>query len=222
VIHALLLAIVVSGRDLYDVHCSSCHGINLTGSVNAPPLINVDAQDVDFMLRTGRMPSAAPYIQDFDHRSIFTNAEIHKIETYVMSQSTGQKQLPSVHLSGDVQTLDRGREVWEENCEQCHAATGHGNGIGYRDVAPDLESVDPQIVADAVRMGPDIMPRFGPHIISPRDLDALASYVRYLQTAQYNPGGLQLANWGPIAEGFIAWGFGIGGLMLLIRRIGEP
>jgi ubiquinol-cytochrome c reductase cytochrome c subunit len=65
------------------------------------------------------------------------------------------------------------------------------------------------------------MPRFGPQVIDQRHLDDLASYVWYLQHAQYNPGGLQLANWGPVSEGFIAWTVGIGLLVLLVRRIGS-
>jgi ubiquinol-cytochrome c reductase cytochrome c subunit len=79
----------------------------------------------------------------------------------------------------------------------------------------------PQDLADAVRYGPDVMPRFGPNVIDQRHLDDLASYVWYLQHAKYNPGGLQLANWGPVSEGFMAWTFGIGLLVLLARRIGS-
>ena len=52
-----------------------------------------------------------------------------------------------------------------------------------------------------------------------RDVDDLAWYVNYLQTQPNNPGGLALANIGPVAEGFVAWVFGIGLLVLLVRQI---
>jgi ubiquinol-cytochrome c reductase cytochrome c subunit len=138
-----------------------------------------------------------------------------------MSKSDGEKVLPTVTLRGDMESIKTGREVYEADCEQCHAATGHGDSVGYADVAPSLMDSTPQDLADAVRYGPDVMPRFGPHVIDQQHLDDLASYVWYLQHAKYNPGGLQLANWGPVSEGLMAWTFGIGLLVLLVRRIGS-
>jgi ubiquinol-cytochrome c reductase cytochrome c subunit len=133
-----------------------------------------------------------------------------------MTRSSGDKQLPVV-LPGEIA---RGRRVFEENCQQCHGATGHGGSVGYRNVAPELMSAAPQVVADAVRMGPDVMPRFGPKTIDDASLGDVIAYIQYLQRFQYNPGGLQLANLGPVAEGFIAWTVGIGLLVLFVRRIG--
>jgi ubiquinol-cytochrome c reductase cytochrome c subunit len=111
--------------------------------------------------------------------------------------------------------------VYAENCQQCHGATGHGDAVGYQDVAPELMDSTPLQVAEAVRMGPDVMPKFGPNVIDDRSLNDLIAYVVYLQHGQYNPGGLQLANWGPVPEGFVGWTFGIGLLVLLARRIGS-
>jgi ubiquinol-cytochrome c reductase cytochrome c subunit len=78
----------------------------------------------------------------------------------------------------------------------------------------------PRQVIEAVRMGPDVMPKFGPSIISDSDLNDLVAYVEFLKHGEYNPGGLQLANWGPVPEGFVAWTVGIGLLLLFVRRIG--
>lgn len=64
------------------------------------------------------------------------------------------------------------------------------------------------------------MPVFGPRVIDDKSLDDAIAYVGYLRTAQYNPGGLQLANLGPAAEGFAAWVLGMSFLVLLARRIG--
>jgi ubiquinol-cytochrome c reductase cytochrome c subunit len=209
------------GAHLFDTRCTSCHGMSLQGTAQGPPLIGIDIQDVDFELRTGRMPAAVPFEQEMHKLPYFPPQQVRDIVSYVMSKSEGNKVLPTVRLRSDVESVRTGREVYEENCEQCHAATGHGNAVDYADVAPSLMDSTPQDLADAVRYGPDVMPKFGPNVIDQVHLDDLASYVWYLQHAQYNPGGLQLANWGPVSEGFMAWTFGIGLLVLLVRRIGS-
>lgn len=211
---------VQQGERLFNTHCSSCHGLSLQGTAQGPPLVGIDIQDIDFELRTGRMPTAVPFEQETHKAPYFPQSKIDDIIGYVMSKSDGNKQLPAVTIHSDMQSIAAGRQVYEENCEQCHAATGHGNAVDYADVAPSLMDSSPQDLADAVRYGPDVMPRFGPNVIDQAHLDDLASYVRYLQNGQYNPGGLQLANWGPVSEGFVAWVFGIGLLVLLARRIG--
>ena len=212
---------VREGERLFNTHCTSCHGAVLQGTVQGPPLIGVDVQNVDFELRTGRMPAAVPFEQEMHKLPFFPPQQVNDIVTYVMSKSNGNKVLPSVTLHTDDRSLETGREVFEANCQQCHSATGHGASIGYANVAPGLMDATPQDLADAVRYGPDVMPKFGPNVIDQARLDDLASYVSYLQHAKYNPGGLQLANWGPVSEGFITWTFGIGLLVLLARRIGS-
>lgn len=213
------------GQQLFNVHCSSCHGAYLQGTSQAPPLVGVDAHNVDFMLRTGRMPAEVPFEQEMHHVPRFNEGQIEAIVDYVVSKSAGKKTLPVVHVPSLADTppemLRKGRQVYEENCEQCHAATGHGDAVGYADVAPELMNATPLEIAEAVRMGPDVMPVFGKKIVPDENLDALISYVQYLQRGKYNPGGLQLANWGPVSEGFMAWTFGLGLLVLLIRRIGS-
>lgn len=211
-----LASVVRDGAQLYSVHCSSCHGAHMEGSAQAPPLVNVNAGDVDFELSTGRMPAEAPNTQQFHHAPSFPPNKIAAIVAYVMTRSSGDKRLPQV-VPGNIAS---GRRVFEENCQQCHAATGHGDNVGYRNVAPSLMDTAPQQIAEAVRMGPDVMPRFGPKVIDDAALGDVIAYVQYLQHFQYNPGGLQLANLGPVAEGFIAWTAGIGLLVLFVRRIG--
>lgn len=209
------------GKRLFDTHCTSCHGANLQGTAQGPPLIGIDVQDADFELRTGRMPAAVPFQEEMHKLPFFPPQQVRDIVSYVMSKSIGNKVLPTVTIGYDDETLRSGREVYEENCEQCHAATGRGNSVGYANVAPSLMDATPQDLADAVRYGPDVMPKFGPNVIDQKHLDDLASYVWYLQHAKYNPGGLQLANWGPVSEGFVAWTFGMGLLVLLVRLIGS-
>lgn len=207
-----------SGRALYDTHCSSCHGAHLQGSADGPPLFAKSAADVDFMLRTGRMPASVSWQQPLQRAPQFDDARIRALVTYVTTAGRGVAMLPVVSVGN----ATRGRALYAENCQACHGVTAHGASVGGSEVAPSLMWVAPQQIAEAVRVGPGVMPSFGSDVVKRRDLDDVVTYVALLQRQSYanNPGGLQLANVGPVAEGFVAWVFGIGLLVLLCRCIG--
>ena len=117
--------------------------------------------------------------------------------------------------------LVRGRAIYAANCQACHGAMGQGGSVGYGYIAPPLYAASVTQVAEAIRTGPGPMPRFGPSVLSQSDLDAVVHYVNVLQTQQADPGGFNLANLGPVAEGFVAWVFGLGALVGVIRLIGS-
>jgi len=48
-----------AGRELYGLRCASCHGVDLAGSQDAPPLLQVGAANVDWWVSTGRMPASS-------------------------------------------------------------------------------------------------------------------------------------------------------------------
>ncbi|MBC5810413.1 MAG: c-type cytochrome [Candidatus Eremiobacteraeota bacterium] len=112
-----------TGKTLYAIHCSSCHGATLYGSVNAPSLRNVSRAALDFWLGTGRMPAHLPYAQDIHQRPIFSPAQIASLTEFVMSQSRGSTIMPHVDNTGD---LVRGRTLFIMNCAACHGVTGSG------------------------------------------------------------------------------------------------
>jgi ubiquinol-cytochrome c reductase cytochrome c subunit len=129
--------------------------------------------------------------------------------------------LPRVR-PGNVQ---HGATLFIANCAPCHGTVGQGDSVGENNVAPSLCNATVFQVAEAIRAGPSIMPRFGPDVLSDRDVDDVARYVNYMQTApggrtSTDPGGFTLEHVGPVAEGFIAWFFGIGFLVLSLRWIG--
>ncbi|HEY1656675.1 MAG TPA: c-type cytochrome [Candidatus Tumulicola sp.] len=206
------------GRALYQTHCSSCHGLALQGSPDGPPLAGKSAADVDFMLRTGRMPAAIVRGEQLAHPAAFDDAQIRAIVAYVASAGQGDREIPRLE-AGDVV---RGRQVFAENCQACHGVTAHGASVGYAQVAPSLMEASPEEIAEAVRVGPGEMPAFGKRDVPSARLDDVVAYVGLLQQRSYadNPGGLQLANVGPVAEGFVGWVFGLGLLVLVCRWIG--
>lgn len=211
------------GALLYQTRCSSCHGEKGQGSDVGPPLIGKSAADIHLMLDTGRMPAAVPYVNEIHKAPQLTEAQITTVVRYVQSFSKGaDSALPEI-LPGNI---DRGRALFAENCAHCHGAAGDGASVGFNNVAPSLMRSTVFQVAEAIRAGPEVMPRFGPDVLTDRDVSDIARYVNYLQTQYDAPngedsGGLSLGHVGAVAEGFIAWLFGIGALTLFVRKIGS-
>lgn len=229
-IAALLAAAVVAasakdlGAQLYATQCAYCHGARLQGrgrtpggAPGVPPLIGVGAADVDFALTTGRMPLEVPGTEPMPGPPSFPRAEIDALVGYVVAQGGAGPPIPRVEPNGD---LTRGRVLFEDNCQQCHGATGEGSVAGFGWLAPPLRETAPVAVAEAIRVGPGIMPRFDEQRLPQRDLDAL---VRYVETLHHpdDRGGWAIGGAGPVGEGLIAWLLGLGGILVLTRRIGE-
>ena len=69
---------------------------------------------------------------------------------------------------------------------------------------PPLSDATPTQIAEAVRIGPYVMPRFSARAIPARDLDSLIAYVEYAKHPD-DRGGLALGHLGPVPEGMVAW-----------------
>jgi ubiquinol-cytochrome c reductase cytochrome c subunit len=175
------------------------------------------------MLDTGRMPAPAAGINEIPRDPVFTQAEIAQIVAYVLtfSPQPASSSLP-LAIAGNAAN---GARLFAENCAQCHGATGNGASVGSDNVAPDLSTASVFQIAEAIRAGPGVMPKFGPGVLGDRDVDDIASYVDFVERHAGerngpNAGGLPLAHTGPVAEGLIAWLFGLAALTFFIRSIG--
>ncbi len=205
------------GRALYEANCSTCHGLGADGTENGPSLQGVGPASVDFMLRTGRMPLANPADQSVRGEPKFTPVEIDALIAYVASIAPGGEPIPTVDTSaGD---LALGAEVFLNNCAGCHGAGASGDSIGGGQIAPSLDPADPTEIGEAVRIGPGLMPRFGPETIDQHELDSMAAYLVWLRD-HGDEGGLQLGRVGAVAEGLIAVVVGLGILILVLRLTG--
>jgi ubiquinol-cytochrome c reductase cytochrome c subunit len=205
---------VTEGRQLFLVHCSSCHGLDAAGTASGPSLISAGAAAADFQLRTGRMPLADPKELPVRHAPAFPEAQIRALVAYVGSLDNGSP-IPTL-LPG---RLPQGNELYSLNCAQCHNAAGAGGALGYGDIVPPLHHASRLDVAEAARTGPGPMPVFGPDTLSDQQISDIASYVQYLHHPN-DRGGLALGHLGPIPEGFVAWVVGLGLLLLAARLIG--
>jgi ubiquinol-cytochrome c reductase cytochrome c subunit len=198
---------------LYLQNCASCHGPQGQGTDAGPSLVNAGAAAADFYLRTGRMPLGAPGQQPIRQAPKFDETQIQALVAYVASFGAGP-EVPQVTTGGDVH---RGFELYNANCAACHAATGAGNAVGGGFFAVGLGRATDQQIAEAMLVGPGVMPRFA---MSDPDRDALIAYVDYLRTAP-TPGGAPIGGIGPVAEGFVAVVIGLSALVLVAIFVGR-
>jgi quinol---cytochrome-c reductase cytochrome c subunit len=229
-----LLALALPGaaagdaRSLYLVDCASCHGVTLQGvdpkadvkgtrgvEGAGPSLRGVGALAVDFELRTGYMPLHDPYAQPMPSSPTYTDAQIRALARYIGSY--GGPSIPKPHPERG--NLADGLRLFTENCSGCHQVLGTGGVVSNR-VAPALDRDSAVQIAEAVRLGPYVMPRFDERRLSARQLD---SVVRYVLSARHpkDAGGWALGHVGPVPEGMVAWLLAGAALLLVTRLIGE-
>jgi ubiquinol-cytochrome c reductase cytochrome c subunit len=207
---------VRAGHDLFQVACSSCHGLAGEGTSRGPRLIGVGAASADFYLSTGRMPLDVTNAQAERKPPAYTPREIRQLVAYVASLGPGPP-VPTVDVAqGD---LALGNELFANNCAPCHSSAGAGGALGASAYAPRLDQATNTQVAEAIRIGPGPMPVFGPESIGEHELASIVRYVDYLRHPD-DRGGLGLGHLGPIPEGFVAWFVGLGLLVIALRWIG--
>jgi ubiquinol-cytochrome c reductase cytochrome c subunit len=207
---------VSAGAHLFVSSCSACHGIGAQGiRGRGPSLRGVGALAADFYLQTGRMPLPSPRAQPMRTRPAFPRSQIAELVAYVAS--FGGPPIPTVSpASGD---LARGHRLFALDCAGCHTIQGQG-GIVTGAIVPSLNEATPRQIAEAIRVGPYVMPRFGEELLSAGEIDSLA---RYIQSTKHpdDSGGWGLGRIGPIPEGMVAWLLGAAALLLIARLLGE-
>jgi ubiquinol-cytochrome c reductase cytochrome c subunit len=204
------------GRTLFVQGCSSCHGLSGRGvSAMGPSLVGAGAAAADFELSTGRMPLASPRDEPERATPRYPPQDIDALVAYV--GSLGGPPIPRVDAAHG--NLAAGFRAFTLDCAGCHQSLARG-GTVTGGVAPSLVNATPTQIAEAIRVGPYLMPPFSKHAI---DTATLNSIVRYVQWAKHpsNRGGFGLGNVGPIPEGLVAWLVAGAGLLLVARLIGE-
>lgn len=231
-------SVIAQGQYLFDVHCSSCHGIAGVGIKDrAPRLINVGAAAADFYLITGRMPLNNPGEQALQHTPFFDKSQIEELVSYVAAlpaihheHSSRGPGIPSIlplckspSVSPAKQTtcvtLSYGQSTFALNCAPCHQIALAGGMLSRGDVVPSLKDATALVVAEAIRVGPRPMPVFGPGQLNEAQLSAVSHYVEAYRHPP-NRGGLGISNFGPVAEGFVGILFGLGALLFVARMMG--
>lgn len=233
--------LVQQGNNLYQENCARCHGGTGLGVVSdeaaaGPPLINVGAASVDFMVASGRMPAESQYDSLQRRDPAFDDTERAALVAYIT-----QLPIPDTMTDEEIEAagiplepgpgipdirgwedadLGLGRALFTTNCAACHGPTAAGIAVGRDDVSSNLEGVPPLQIAEAIRSGPGVMPVFGDEVLPQEELEAVVHWVINLPERQ-SPGGLAVGRSGPVSEGMIAWVLGMGLLGVAVYLLGE-
>ncbi len=205
------------GAQLFVAGCASCHGMTAQGvSQRGPSLVGVGAQAADFYLTTGRMPLNAPGEEPHRGHPAYAPAQIRDLVAYI--QSLGGPPIPTVDPGQG--SLPDGRELFAASCAGCHQIGGTGGVVPGASV-PSLDLATPTQIAEAIRIGPFVMPRFSDAALDQHDIDSITRYVLAVRSHPDDRGGWSLGHLGPIPEGMVAWLIGIVALLAVARVVGE-
>jgi ubiquinol-cytochrome c reductase cytochrome c subunit len=204
------------GRALYTDSCSSCHGLDLQGIPGrAPKLRGVGAQSADFYLSTGRMPLDKPGDEPLRRKPAFQRKDIDAIVAYIAS--FGGPGIP--RADPEQGEIALGQHAFSSHCAGCHQVAGEG-GLVTNARVPRVKGIAPTQIAEAVRIGPYLMPPFSEHAIDQHELDSIARYLEYMNNPE-DRGGWGIGHLGPVPEGMVAWFIGLLALVIVIRLLGE-
>lgn len=208
--------LVREGRRLYEVGCTSCHGLDGRGTRQGPSLVGAGAASADFYLSTGRMPLDRVGGQARRKDPAYSREEIRALTAYVASLGDGPAIPRIEHATGDVAL---GHQLYAVNCASCHNSAASGGALGKATFAPGLRQSTPTQLAEAIRIGPGAMPVFGPDTLDDHQVASVIRYVEHLKDSD-DRGGLPLGRVGPMPEGFVAWIVGLGLMLLAAFWIG--
>ncbi len=195
------VTIVPSGAGLYQVNCTRCHGPQGEGVRDHGPSLNgAGALGADLYLRTGYMPLANPRDQPQRSRPVFDDAQITKLVAFVASLGHGPPIPSPQPQQGNVSA---GMQLFTDHCAGCHQEVARGGYVtGAR--VPPLTDATARQVAEAVRQGPYLMPRFSERAISATQLNDIVAYVLYAKHPA-DRGGWSIGDIGPWPEGMVTW-----------------
>lgn len=221
------------GKELFAGNCSMCHGslgqgisVRRPGRASGgilgmgPPLRGVGERAPDFYLRTGFMPLRSPTVQPSRSPVLFTEREIEALVAYVGSLGGGPPIPKPDPAAGSV---SKGQSLFTEHCAGCHQGVARGGYVtGAR--VPALQSSTDTQIAEAVRIGPYLMPSFPTGQISTAELNDIIAYVDYTRHPDH-PGGLPIGYLGPLPEGLVTLLVGLplllGACLLIGRRFSQ-
>jgi ubiquinol-cytochrome c reductase cytochrome c subunit len=229
-------SLVRQGKGLFGEYCVACHGANGEGIRHSddtrigggaqrvqeqqagygPSLHGVGALAADFYLRTGYMPLRKVGIQPRRTRVLFSERQLRALIAYVASLGGGP-EIPKPQPARG--SLAAGLHLFTDRCAGCHQVVAQG-GFVTGAVPPPLEDATPTQIAEAVRIGPYVMPAFSKKALSDRQLDSIIAYVQYTKHPN-DSGGWAIGTIGPVPEGLVAWFFGGVLLVALCMIIGK-
>jgi len=208
------LALLRTGKQLFETSCVTCHGANLQGVPDrGPSLIGTGEAAVYFQVSSGRMPAMRGEAQAMRKPPIYDEHQVDALGAYV--QANGGGPVVPRDPNGAVAQSDllgsdvaRGGDLFRLNCASCHNFTGKGGALSSGKYAPELDEAKPAQIYTAMLTGPQNMPKFSDRQLSPDEKRDIVAYVRQA-TETPDPGGYGLGGFGPAPEGMAAWIIGM-------------
>jgi ubiquinol-cytochrome c reductase cytochrome c subunit len=109
--------------------------------------------------------------------------------------------------------------LFTDHCAGCHQIVARGGVVtGAR--VPPLVDASPVEIAEAVRAGPYVMPRFTKRTLSDAQLDSIVRYAEYAQDPPQT-GGWGIGFLGPVPEGMVTWLIAAAALVAVCTAIGR-
>jgi ubiquinol-cytochrome c reductase cytochrome c subunit len=216
------------GYQLYGGNCVTCHGSGGSGVYSSqragsggqtelgPRLKGVGAIAPDFYLRTGYMPVASARVQPRRSRVLFSDREIRALVAYVASLGPGP-EIPRPHPERG--SLADGLTLFTRHCAGCHQINAEG-GYVTGAVAPPLDEATPVQIAEAIRLGPYLMPRFSEKQLGDGAVDSIIRYVQHAKDPE-DRGGWAIGHLGPVPEGLVTWLIAMVALVAMCLVIGK-
>jgi len=214
---------VRQGAGLFAANCARCHGVDGRGvtsgddpSLRGPSLRGVGALAADFYLRTGYMPLGDARDQPVRDRQRLSESQVRALVAYVASLGGGPAPPTPDPAAG---SIAEGRDLFTLHCSGCHQVVAEG-GVLTGAKAPPLDRATPRQIAEAVRIGPYVMPKFSRKDISDAELNSIVAYVQYAKDPR-DDGGWGISHLGPFPEGMITWLLAIPLLIGICLAIGR-
>jgi len=225
--------LVQQGKQLYGEYCVACHGANGEGVSSSqtgfgpgrhetvqhgmgPSLRDAGALAADFYLRTGYMPLQQVGTEPRRSTVLFSEDEIRALVAYVASLGNGPGLPQPRPERGNVAD---GLKLFTDHCAGCHQIVARG-GFLTGGVAPALDRATPRQIAQAIRIGPYLMPRFSRKQISPAQVDSIVRYVEYAKNPD-DRGGWAIGHIGPVPEGLVTWFLAAAALVAVCVLLGK-
>lgn len=200
---------IEEGKALFNANCATCHGKDAVGTPEGPSLIGVGAASVDFQVGTGRMPLQNSAPQAPVKPVQFTEKQTAELAAYVASLAPGPAIPDEKYLQADGDAA-RGAEIFRINCAMCHNVAAAGGALTEGKYAPQLQTVEPRHIYEAMQTGPQNMPVFSDTNLSPQDKADIITSIRWMTDNTSMVGGYNLGSVGPVAEGLFIWIVGLG------------
>ncbi|MFI8694019.1 cytochrome bc1 complex diheme cytochrome c subunit [Dietzia maris] len=226
-------ALIADGKQLYEVSCVTCHGINLQGVKDrGPSLVGTGAGATYFQVNSGRMPAADNEAQAERKKPRYSEHQIIALAAYVDLHGGGpelvtdpdgeiaQGSLRGASGQARAEEIARGSELFRLNCASCHNFTGRGGALSSGKYAPTLDPANEQEIYQAMLTGPQNMPKFSDRQLTPDEKKDIIAFVKD-SDSKVSPGGYSLGGLGPVTEGLAMWLVGIVALIGATLWIGS-